>query len=275
MPSPAHPQAKYRLDPHFQSLYYLEQGAGPPLLLLHGNGAQASLYQALIDALSPHFRVLAPDLPGYGYSPTLWPLKLEAYLSHLERFICAHIQEPFCLIGHSLGGLLAYCLMQRRRVPPLQKAVWMEAILFEPDWRIRTLLPGYGRLYRHRKHRFERLEAGTYNLVWDRAQCDPVFFSRFLTCYLEADVRVQAMFFEQFPQLLPWQLDAIETPLLCVRGEKETFISKVTSQFVPQLKQAREVVIPRSGHFLIGEQNAALFECLLAFLVPHLSDIRV
>ena len=48
-----------------------EFGAGPALLMLHGGGPGASglsNYVRNVDALARHFRVLVPDLPGYGKS---------------------------------------------------------------------------------------------------------------------------------------------------------------------------------------------------------------
>src|SRR6201986_548983 len=51
-------------------LHYLERGEGPPVVLLHGNGATAEEFEAagLIDRLSVNHGVLAFDRPGFGYS---------------------------------------------------------------------------------------------------------------------------------------------------------------------------------------------------------------
>lgn len=49
-------------------LHYIESGSGPTLLLLHGNPAWSFLYRHLIAELSPAYRCIAPDFPGFGLS---------------------------------------------------------------------------------------------------------------------------------------------------------------------------------------------------------------
>ncbi|MBI4715308.1 MAG: alpha/beta fold hydrolase, partial [Nitrospirae bacterium] len=46
-------------------LAYLEAGAGPPLLLIHGFGGGSIAWEHQIPALARRFRVFAPDLPGH------------------------------------------------------------------------------------------------------------------------------------------------------------------------------------------------------------------
>ena len=50
------------------SLNVLTEGEGPPVLLLHGFTGTARTWEAQIEALSPHHRVIAPDLLGHGGS---------------------------------------------------------------------------------------------------------------------------------------------------------------------------------------------------------------
>ncbi|HEX7826668.1 MAG TPA: alpha/beta fold hydrolase, partial [Mycobacterium sp.] len=52
-------------------IYVAEAGSGPAVVLLHGGGPGASgvtNYSRNIDALAQHYRVLVPDMPGYGRS---------------------------------------------------------------------------------------------------------------------------------------------------------------------------------------------------------------
>ena len=52
-------------------IFYAEAGTGPAVVLLHGGGPGASgvsNYSRNIDALAAHFRVIVPDMPGYGRS---------------------------------------------------------------------------------------------------------------------------------------------------------------------------------------------------------------
>ena len=52
-----------------RELFVTEAGSGHPVVLLHGGGAGAtgaSNYSRNIDTLAEHFRVIVPDMPGYG-----------------------------------------------------------------------------------------------------------------------------------------------------------------------------------------------------------------
>src|SRR5271169_3322142 len=56
---------------HGKDIFVAEAGAGAPVVLLHGGGpgaSGASNYSRNIDALAEHFRVIVPDMPGYGRS---------------------------------------------------------------------------------------------------------------------------------------------------------------------------------------------------------------
>jgi 4,5:9,10-diseco-3-hydroxy-5,9,17-trioxoandrosta-1(10),2-diene-4-oate hydrolase len=52
-------------------IFVAEAGSGAPVVMLHGGGPGASgvsNYSRNIDALAEHFRVIVPDMPGYGRS---------------------------------------------------------------------------------------------------------------------------------------------------------------------------------------------------------------
>lgn len=87
---------------------YFVAGSGPPLLLLHGLGESAIIWQKAIAQLSRQFTVYAPDLLGHGhtgkprhdYTPALGV----AFVTGLMNTL--HIQSAH-LLGNSLGGLVA------------------------------------------------------------------------------------------------------------------------------------------------------------------------
>ena len=70
-----------------RKVQYIDCGSGPQVLLLHGWGAPAATYRLIIDHLSPHCRVVAPDLPGFGGSaepPDAWDV--DGYAEALTYF---------------------------------------------------------------------------------------------------------------------------------------------------------------------------------------------
>ena len=78
-------------------------GSGRDLVLMHGWGMHAGIWDGLASELSPHFRVHAVDLPGYGESATCNPYTLEQMATAL-----ADEMPQRCLVcGWSLGGQVA------------------------------------------------------------------------------------------------------------------------------------------------------------------------
>jgi len=88
---------------------YLESGnSKKTLVLIHGLGASSERWEKVIPLFAKHFRVIIPDLIGFGYSDKpLADYTMEFFSSFLENFFTAtNIQHP-TLIGSSLGGQIA------------------------------------------------------------------------------------------------------------------------------------------------------------------------
>lgn len=82
----------------------------PTLVALHGWLLSSRLWQRLQEELSPHWRVLAPDLPGFGVAPR--PNGLQPSLASYGRWVAQWVRQelghqPVVLMGHSLGGSVA------------------------------------------------------------------------------------------------------------------------------------------------------------------------
>lgn len=254
---------EYRRDPGTGSLHYLEFGQGEPLLLLHGNGADAQLYMPILAALSPHYHILAPDLPGHGFSRGINPTSITAYVDLIETFIHTHISGPFRLIGHSLGGLVSYLLMQRGLA--IHSAIWMEPAIFELRPLIRASLPLYANLYQRTPHIRADVVRHLESLAWDASTADPVRVAAFVEAYMRSDRQVQALWLRAYPGLHPWHFENIHLPIHCIRGQKETFISRATTHLVPHLPQGSEFILPHTGHCLLNENNPGLVAAIQGF----------
>jgi 2-hydroxymuconate-semialdehyde hydrolase/2-hydroxy-6-oxo-octa-2,4-dienoate hydrolase len=91
---------------------YLEAGSGDPVLMLHGSGPGVSgqaNWQHNIPALSRRFRVLAPDIVGFGATerPDDIVYSLRTWTDHVWAFLDAHGIEKTAIVGNSLGGRIA------------------------------------------------------------------------------------------------------------------------------------------------------------------------
>jgi 2-hydroxy-6-oxo-octa-2,4-dienoate hydrolase len=88
---------------------YLEAGDGPPLVLVHGSGPGVTAYanwRLTIGDLAKHFRVLAPDMAGFGFSdkPTAEGYSMTGWVDQLLGFLDALGIERASLVGNSFGG---------------------------------------------------------------------------------------------------------------------------------------------------------------------------
>lgn len=87
---------------------YLDEGSGPPIILAHCSSASHRIWRALIDDLKSRYRVMAPDLIGYGASgrwPTYRPFDASADAKILVE-LARLAGEPAHFVGHSYGGAM-------------------------------------------------------------------------------------------------------------------------------------------------------------------------
>ncbi|AWH37401.1 alpha/beta hydrolase [Stenotrophomonas sp. ZAC14D1_NAIMI4_6] len=91
-----------------QQAHCLDQGAGEPLVLIHGVGMQAAAWGPQIAAFAQQYRVIAVDMPGHGQSTRLpGEPGLTDYVAWMVEFISALQLGPVNLAGHSMGALIA------------------------------------------------------------------------------------------------------------------------------------------------------------------------
>ena len=97
---------------------YHDRGDGPPVVLLHGSGPGVTAWanwRLVIPGLADRFRVLAPDIVGFGYTdvPADAEWTLDFWLRHLVGFLDALALDRVAVVGNSFGGALALALAVR------------------------------------------------------------------------------------------------------------------------------------------------------------------
>lgn len=98
----------------------------PGLLLLHGTGAATHSWRGLAPLLAERYRVVAPDLPGHGFTDPLPPGRLSLPgMAEAVAGLCDHLDlVPALAVGHSAGAaVLARMCLDRRITPDLLVAV--------------------------------------------------------------------------------------------------------------------------------------------------------
>jgi pimeloyl-ACP methyl ester carboxylesterase len=93
---------------------FVEIGEGPPLILIHDYLASHVAWDDVLPRLAENFRVIAPDLPGFGESekppPSRYRYDFEAFCESLADLIAAVGLGRVSICGHAMGGAVALTL---------------------------------------------------------------------------------------------------------------------------------------------------------------------
>lgn len=99
-------------------LSHVDRGGGVPLLFVHGFPLDGTLWQPQVDALSDEYRVIVPDLRGFGGSTVSLAMTMEQYADDLRAFLDELRIDEVVLVGLSMGGYvaLAFCRLAPNRL---------------------------------------------------------------------------------------------------------------------------------------------------------------
>lgn len=236
------------------------QGSGPPVLLLHGWGADGASLQPLTAHLAARYRTIVPDLPGFGASalpPSDWGVP--DYAEWVERLLARLGVARTILLGHSFGGRLGLWLAVER--PALvDRLILIDAAGLRPPPSVRraavarlsklgrtaAALPGAGALVERWRARWQRALGAE-----DYANAGPLRGT--FVKVVQQDLRpllprVQA------PTLLIWGSADTDTPL----SDGETM-----ARLIPD---ARLRVLVGAGHYAYLERPAETCAAIDEFL---------
>ena len=90
-----------------QDTYIGDEGKGFPLVLVHGFLGSSKMWKPQIDFFKDHFRIITPDLPGFGKSNKA---KSHNSIQSIANLLIHCLEEKkihkFHLLGHSMGGMI-------------------------------------------------------------------------------------------------------------------------------------------------------------------------
>lgn len=94
---------------------YIDEGEGEIILLLHGWGANVTLYAGIIEVLARNHRVIALDMPGFGKTPEPpAPWCVDDYVDFVVRFIASFRVSKLSIVVHSFGGRVFFKMNAER-----------------------------------------------------------------------------------------------------------------------------------------------------------------
>ncbi len=114
-------RARYPFGSHWMPVegghrvHYVDEGAGPPVLMVHGNPTWSFYWRALIQDLAPDHRCVAIDHLGCGLSdkPEPGPYRLADRVTHLVRLVEHLDLRALTLVVHDWGGAIGFGMAAR------------------------------------------------------------------------------------------------------------------------------------------------------------------
>jgi len=253
------------------SVYLVDQGSGPPILLLHGNPDSSDVWSGIITHLKEQYRCLAPDLPGFGRSatPPDFECSLDAMAAYIDDLVTAiGIDEPVILAVHDFGGPygLAWAIKHRSKV--MRIVIFNTLFFADYEWHFWARVwrrPIIGELSMKVMNRrlFEReMKKGAVNLSPNRireayALVTPQTKDMILRLYRATD---PAKFNGWESQLL--ELTA-RVPTCVLWGDRDPYIQK---KYAERFGAASVRHFPYLGHWPPAEAPTEISEILLPFL---------
>lgn len=238
----------------------------PPMVLLHGLGASAERWEFVIPRLSRHFRVIVPDLIGFGQSDKpVADYTPEFFSDFLERFFEeSGVVEPV-LIGSSLGGQIAaeYCSGESSSVRRL--------VLVSPAGVMKTSTPALNAyvmaaLYPSRegaKNAFEEMSGSPRRI-------DPHIIDGFVSRMRMPNAKMafmSALLGLKNAEIITPKLRLIETATLIIWGGRDPVIPiKYADHFVSSIRDCRFFRMDFSGHTPYVEDPDRFCNIVLDFL---------
>lgn len=247
---------------------YLEGGQGEPLMLVHGFGGNKDNFTRVARFLTPHYRVIIPDLIGAGESahPQDADYSPAAQAGYLWKLAQALNIKQMHLGGNSMGGQisLSYAALHPAEV----KSLWLldpAGIWSAPASEARRIIERTGRNPLLVKNE-DDLAA-----LLDFAMTKPPFAPRPILNVM-AQERIRNYGLEQriFKQItddsIEQRVKGLATPALIVWGKNDRVINVATAGILQMLMPNSKVILmPDTGHVPMLERPQRSAEDYLAF----------
>jgi pimeloyl-ACP methyl ester carboxylesterase len=255
-------------------LAYVDEGQGPPVVLLHGFPTSSHLWRDLVPMLAPRFRAIAPDLLGYGDSTRpVDPeeLTIRAQARHVGQLLDGLGVTEFAAVGHDIGGGVAQLLALEGRATTL---ILADSISFD-SWPIEAV---------------KMLQAA------DPEQADEELVTGVVTLALETGMAVPERLSDEdrAEYLRPWlaepsslflaargiegvgltgtedRLAALDARVLVIWGEEDAYQpAPLAERLGEALPGATVALLPGCGHFVTEDAPEAVLPLITEYLRVH------
>lgn len=252
-------------------------GSGPVLLLIHGTGAATHSWRDLMPLLAVHFTVVAPDMPGHGFTVgrPMGGLSMVAMARAAGALLEKLDLQPSLIAGHSAGSAIAARMVLDGFAAPnaviglnaaLQPFPGLAAKIFPTLARmlfVNPLAPHIFAGIARQRGEAGRFLASSTGSVIDTAGAD--FYGRLFATPAHCAGAITMM--------ADWDLDSLArdlprlaVPMLLVHGDGDAAIPVASARAAAaQVARAQITSLPGLGHLAHEEQPAVIADLMVSF----------
>ena len=241
------------------------EGEGPPIVMLHGLGGTSNSFQAMVPALAG-FRLVRPDLPGAGRSPTPAQaisvgLLVEAVAHAADRLGVnrAHV------VGHSFGTLIAQHVAARH--PDRVASLTLFGPILEPQDAARERLRARAAIARQDGMAAVADQLIGAALASSTASDNPVVVAFVRESHMRQDAEGFARSCEALGQAEKADHRLIDCPALIVTGDEDAVgPPSIAQELADKIGGAKTVILNRCGHWTPVEKSKECGKLLSEFV---------
>ena len=209
------------------SIYYEKNGEGKPIVLLHGNGEDHTIFDMLVDKLKSIYTVYTPDTRGHGNSGKADIFCYEDMAEDIAQLIQAENLKAPALYGFSDGGITGLLLAIKN--PDLLSHLIISGANLDPmglfmKWRL---------LFR-------------------------------LQYMMKKTQNMRLMLTE--PHITPVQLHSIQIPTLVLAGQRDMIKTAHTRLIAHEIQESKLLILPKENHGSYVVHSDKLYPIISAFL---------
>ena len=250
--------------------HYLEGGHGETLVLLHGFNGDAYHFARTARHLKKHFRIIAPDLPGFGETECDETIshRIEDIAQRLLAWLDHQKIDHFYLGGNSMGGYISTAMA--RLAPDRVRALWL---LAPGGVRTAPLSAVLQEVSEDRHNPLVVRDYADFKRLLSYCFVNPPWTPKPLLRFLarrasQTSQRSLGIFDAMLNDSAPLETmaDGLKTPALIVWGKSDQVLHYQGGQIIQNLMpSAHLIVMPKIGHLPMLEAPKETAEAWLAF----------
>ncbi len=248
-------------------------GQGPAILLIHGTGASTHSFRGLFPLLAPDFDVVAPDLPGHGFTDP--PPFRELSLSGMSRAVSGLLRKlgvnPTIAVGHSAGAAIVVRMSLDGTMAPSAIVSLNGALLpfhgvarhlFSPAAKLLARLPLVPQLFAYRAADPETIKSLIRN-TGSRIDATGLEFYRRLVSNPSHVSSALGMMANWDLASLARDLPRLKTRLVVMTGANDLMVPPAQQRRVRRLLPDAELItLPGLGHLAHEERPSQVAQIL-------------